>query len=143
MVCEKVILFAPKDKIEMKKIYLLLLLPFLVATQCEEENTGFETNYLVQNNSGIDLLLLTEDDRFLELASQSTISVGSVLNSATSPILPSESFLFSYIKLYSSDNDNFILVYKQDPINDDLWGFSEPVMNRFEYKLLITDELIN
>lgn len=127
----------------MKKIYLILLLPFLVATQCEEENTGFETNYLVHNNSSIDLFLLNEQDRFIEIESQSTISIGSVLNSTTSPIVPSESLVFSNIKLYTTDNDNFILVYIQDPIDDDLWFFNEPVMNRYEYKLVISDDIMD
>ncbi|MBT8349966.1 MAG: hypothetical protein KJO26_01855 [Deltaproteobacteria bacterium] len=126
----------------MKKIYLILLLPFLVATQCEDDYTGFETNYLVQNNSSIDLFLLTEEGRLVEIESQSTLSIGSTLNSITSPILPSESFVFSNIKLYATDNDNFILIYIQDPIDDDLWIFSEPTMNRFEYKLLITNDVI-
>lgn len=127
----------------MKKIYLIFLLPFLVATQCEEENTGFETNYLIQNNSSIDLLLLTEGDRFLEIESQSTVSIGSALNSETSPIPPSESIVFSNVKLYATDNYNFILVFIQDPVNDELWIFSEPLMNRYEYTLLITDDMIN
>lgn len=127
----------------MKKIYLILLLPFLVATQCEDEYSGFETNYLVQNNSGIDLFLLTEEDRLIKIESQSMISVGSTLNSITSPIVPSESFVFSYIKLYAKDNDNYILVYIQDPVDDDLWVFSEPVLNRYEYELVISDDIID
>jgi len=127
----------------MKKIYLIFLLPFLVATQCQEEDSGFETNYLIHNNSSTDLFLLTEEDRYLEIKSQSTVSIGSVLNSETSAIVPSESYVFSNVKLYATDNYNFVLVYIQDPINDDLWIFGEPIMNRYEYTLLITNEVID
>jgi len=91
----------------------------------------------------MDLFLLKEEDRFLKIDSQSTISIGSNLNSTTSPIGPSESFVFSSIKLYSKDNGNFILVYTQDPINDDSWIYSEPVKNRYEYKLVIPEDVIN
>ena len=41
------------------------------------------------------------------------------------------------------ENDNFILVYEQNPIDDDLWVYSEPSENRFEYRLIITDATID
>jgi len=47
----------------MKRIALILLLaPFLLATQCEDdENSGFETTYIIENDTGIDLYLLRAD----------------------------------------------------------------------------------
>ena len=128
----------------MKKLILLLCFPLFVATQCEDDlDSGFETSYIVQNNSSIDLFLLTKDNRFIEIPSQSNLLIGNDLNSETNPIAPSESFLFYSIRLYKSDSNNFILSYVQDPLSNDLWEFSEPVMNRFEYVLLITDELLD
>ena len=128
----------------MKKIFVLLILTLLLSTQCEDDlDSGFETSYIVQNNSSIDLFLLTEDNRFIEISSQSDLLVGSDLNSETNPISPSESFLFSSIRLYKSVTNDFILSYVQNPLSNDLWEFSEPVMNRFEYVLLITDELLD
>ncbi len=129
----------------MKKLFLLLLVPLLMATQCDDDldNSGFETDYLLQNDSSIDLFLLTEGAVFIEIESQSVRSVGNTLNSTTSSIVPSESNVFSNIKLYKMDNSNFILAYEQTPIDDDLWLFNEPSINRFEYTLIVTDELID
>lgn len=130
-------------KLRFRKSLLFLLLPFLLAFQCEEENTGFETQYLVQNDSGSDLFLIKPENLIIEIGSQSTITVGSTLNSETSPILPTESSVINSIKLYKMDSADLILVYSQDPLNDDLWVFDEPSVNRFEYKLIITDALID
>ena len=129
----------------MKKTFLIILLPFLLAFQCDDdlENTGFETSYIIQNDSSTDLLLLNESNSFIEIESQSANLVGSTLNSETSPIAPSQSFVFNSIKLYRADNDDFIQVYDQTPLNNDLWILAEPVMNRFEYTLVITDDLLN
>ncbi|HBH24396.1 MAG TPA: hypothetical protein DDY13_13345 [Cytophagales bacterium] len=126
-----------------KKPLLFLLLPFLLAFHCEEENTGFETLYLLQNDSRSDLFLIKPESLIIEIESKTTMMVGSALNSETSPILPSESFVFNGIKLYKMDSADLILVYDQDPLNDDLWVFNEPSVNRFEYKLVITDALID
>ena len=124
----------------MKKIFLILLFPFLVAFQCDDDvDSGFETTYLVQNDSSTNLFLLNESGQFIEINSQTDIAVGSDLNSVTEPIPPAESFLFNSIKLYRSENENFILAYSQEPLEDGLWSLTEPVMNRFEYTLVITD----
>jgi hypothetical protein len=127
------------------KTFLIVLIPFLVAFQCDDEfeNSGFETSYIVQNDSSVDLYLLNEENRFVKVESQSSMSAGSTLNSITDPIVPSESFVFNNIKLYKMENDDFILNYIQDPIDDDLWIFSEPSMNRYEYTLFITDNLLD
>jgi hypothetical protein len=130
-------------KLRFRKSLLFLLLPFLLAFQCEEENTGFETQYLLQNDSGSDLFLIKPENLIIEIGSQSTITVGSTLNSETSPVLPTESSVINSIKLYKMDSADLILVYSQDPLNDDLWVFDEPSVNRFEYKLIITDALID
>lgn len=133
-----------KKTLKMRKIFLLLLFPLFLSTQCEDDlDSGFETSYIVQNNSSIDLFLLTEDNRFLEIPIQSDLLLGSDLNSETEPIAPAESFAFSRINLYKLDNGNYILVYVQDPLNNDLWNYSEPVINKFEYVLVITDELLD
>ncbi|NAS13863.1 hypothetical protein [Poritiphilus flavus] len=129
----------------MKRIYLLVLLPFLVSFQCEDDldNSGFETTYLLQNESGIDLILLSNGNSLVDLESQSEVSIGSTLNSVTEPVVPSESLIFEDIKLYRTDGDDFILVYDQEPLDDALWIFNEPSVNRYEYTLVITDDLID
>ena len=129
----------------MKNIYLLLLLPLIVATTCDKDdiNSGFETSFIIENKSSFDLLLLNDDQKFIEIKSQFNVTIGSELNSETNPIPPSKTHLFSAIKLYTLNNNNYIRVYTQDPINDELWIFSEPLINQFKYKLLITDELID
>ncbi|WP_299123597.1 hypothetical protein [uncultured Winogradskyella sp.] len=130
---------------KIKRLYILLLLPLIVATQCDDDDlsSGFETEYIIQNDTSLDLILFTEGGGQLPVASQSDLSVASDLNQTTDPISPSESFIFSNIKLYKMENDNFILAYQQNPIDDNLWVLSEPSENRFQYKLIITDALID
>jgi hypothetical protein len=126
-------------KIAMKRIFLILLFPFLVAFQCDDDlSSGFETTYIIQNDSSIDLYFLDNQDRFIELPGQSELSIGSALKNEASPLLPSESFVFNDIRLYRSENGNFILSYQQDPVEDGLWSLTEPSINRFEYTLVIT-----
>lgn len=129
----------------MKRLLLVLLSPILMSTQCEDDfdNSGFETSYLLQNDSSIALFLLDERDSFTTIETQSTLAIGSDLNSETNPIAPSESFIFSNIRLYKMENEDFILVYEQTPISDSLWELNEPLVNKFEYTLIITDELID
>lgn len=124
----------------MKKKFLLLLVPFLLAFQCDEEElTGFETNYLLQNDTSSDLFYLSENDNFIAVESQSRFSFGSSLNPATSAISPTESGLFSSIKLYALSGTDYVLVFSQDPVDDAAWVLSEPETNRYEYRLTITD----
>jgi len=130
---------------KLKRIHLLLLLPFIVATQCENDdfNSGFETEYVIENDLDSDLILLSANDPQIAISSKAGYSLSSVLNQTTESILPSESFSFSHVKLYKKENDDFILVYNQDPIDDSLWIYSETSENKYEYRLIITEELIN
>ncbi|WP_127020939.1 hypothetical protein [Flagellimonas beolgyonensis] len=124
----------------MKKKFLLLLVPFLLAFQCDEEElSGFETNYLLQNDTSSDLFYLSENDNFIAVESQSRFSFGSSLNPVSSPITPADSELFSAIKLYVLTGTDYVLAYSQDPVDDAVWRLTEPDTNRFEYRLTITD----
>lgn len=129
----------------MKRLFLLLLAPLLMATTCEDDfdNSGFETTYFIKNDSSTDLFILSDGDRLIAVGAQSTLSIGSDLSAATEPIVPSESSIFSEIKLYKMENEDFILVYGQNPINDSLWEFDEPTVNRYEFTLLITAGIID
>lgn len=128
----------------MKKKFLLLLVPFLLAFQCDEEElSGFETNYLLQNDTSSDLFYLSENDNFIAVESQSRFSFGSSLNPVASPITPADSELFNAIKLYVLTGADYVLVYSQDPVDDAVWGLTEPETNRFEYRLTITDSDID
>lgn len=135
-----------KRLFKVKRLFLVLLLPLIVDTQCDDDdlsNSGFETQYIIQNDSSIDLILFTDGGGQLPVASQSDFRVASDLNNTTNPITPAESFIFSNIRLYKMVDANFILTYEQDPIDDTLWVFNEPTENRYEYKLVITDDLID
>ncbi len=128
----------------MKKKFLLLLVPFLLAFQCDEEElSGFETNYLLQNDTSSDLFYLSENDNFIAVESQSRFSFGSSLNPVSSPITPADSELFSAIKLYVLTGTDYVLVYSQNPVDDAVWRLTEPETNRFEYRLTITDSDID
>ncbi len=134
-----------KTLFKIKRLYLILLLPLILATTCEDDdiNSGFETEYVLENDSSIDLIRFTEGGGQTAIPSQSEISIGRDLNPTTNAIAPSESFVFGTIKLYKMDNDDFILVYEQNPIQDNLWTFNEPSENRYQYRLTITDELLD
>ncbi|MEN8884844.1 MAG: hypothetical protein ABF246_00485 [Winogradskyella sp.] len=127
--------------IKVKRRYLLFLLPLIVATQCEEDelSSGFQTEYIIQNDSNTNFILFREGFEQVVIESASNYQLGSELNQTTNEIAPSESFVFNSVKLYIEENENFILIYNQDPIDDSLWEFSEPSENRFTYILTITD----
>jgi len=127
--------------IKVKRRYLLFLLPLIVATQCEEDelSSGFQTEYIIQNDSNTNLILFREGFEQVVIESTSNYQLGSELNQTTNEIAPSESLVFNSVKLYIEENENFILIYNQDPIDDSLWEFSEPSENRFTYRLTITD----
>jgi hypothetical protein len=125
----------------MKRIAIILFLaPFLLATQCDDdENSGFETTYILENSTSVDLYLLRPENRFLIIPSQSSESIGSELNSITEPIPPEDALVIQSIQLFERINGDFILRYEQNPLENDTWIFAETSINRFEYKLFITN----
>lgn len=128
-----------------KIVCFIILAPVLMATQCEDdfENSGFETNFVIQNDAERDLFLLKQGTVFEKITASSTLNIGSELNSETISIAPSESFQFNEVKLFVLEDGNYNLVYEQNPINDELWILSEPSVNRFEYKLIVTAASLN
>jgi hypothetical protein len=123
---------------------LIALLPFLFAFQCEEDTeiADFATDYVIQNDSGIDLMLLYESNSFVEIDNQSDLTLATDFSSTANPILPSATPSFNVVTLYRRDNGNYILVYVQDPIDDDLWIYSEPIVDRYEFRLTITSDMV-
>lgn len=131
----------------MKKRFLLLLAPLLMAIQCEED-PYFGSEYGIQNNSSYDLIIIFEEagEVLIESQSYQYISKNSNSNSFTPP---SEANGFNEIRLYREDGDgNLFLTYEQNPILDNLWTpepdpytpISGP--GYFYYKLIITDDLL-
>lgn len=129
----------------MKKLFLLVLFPFLMSFQCEDdfENSGFETSYKIQNNSNMDLFYIDEYNQISQITKQSSSIIGFTLNNETIPVMPTASLRFEAIKLYSLENEDYILRYQQTPVNDNLWVLTEPLENVFEYTLIITDQLLD
>ncbi|MEM8928560.1 MAG: hypothetical protein AAGC45_10180 [Bacteroidota bacterium] len=128
----------------MRKICFVLLLPLLFAFQCEEDDlSGFETSYFIQNETNTSLFFFGFENRLIEIDAQTAVLFRSDLNSETLPIRPSETIEFSTIQLFKNVDSDFILSYEQAPIDDNLWLFEEPSENRFEYTLVVTDELID
>ena len=128
----------------MKKFLLLLLAPLLMSTQCEKDNDPvFSTEYFIQNSSGIDLILITEEAGEILIESQSSqfIAVATDLDSF---VLPSESVAFDAITLYREDGGgNRVIAYEQRPIADELWVLNNLSTYDTEYILTITDELLD
>lgn len=129
----------------MKKLFLLVLFPFLMSFQCEDdfENSGFETSYKIQNNSNMDLFYIDEYNQISQIAKQSSSIIGFTLNNETIPVMPTASLRFEAIKLYSLVNEDYILRYQQTPVDDNLWVLTEPFENAFEYTLIITGQLLD
>ena len=133
----------------MKKRFLLLLAPLLMAIQCEED-PYFGSEYGIQNNSSYDLIIIFEEAGEVLIESQSYQYVSKSSNS-NSFIPPSEASYFrnNVIRLYREDSDgNLFLTYEQNPILDNLWTpepdpytpISGP--GYYYYKLIITDDLL-
>ena len=121
-----------------------MLFPFLVSFQCEDElDTGFETQYMIQNDLTSDLFLLNEGNTFVDIPAGASVIIGSALNPETSPITPSESFAFQHIRLYTREGQDYILAYTQDPVDDSQWIFEEPTANRYEYTLVISPAILD
>jgi hypothetical protein len=130
----------------MKKVlFLLLAAPLLMATQCDDDldNSGFVTTYIIQNEAGTDLYFLSDSGNFTIIPDQTLLDIGSELNSDTQAIQPSQNLSFSQIRLYRMENQDFIQVYEQNPLDDALWEFDEAIQNSFEYTLRITADLIS
>lgn len=103
----------------------------------------FHTNLVVQNDSSMVLTLEIVPDNIFLLPIQDSAYIDS--NSSTEGfILPSEFEFLESIRLYSSDeDDNLILVYQQNPIDDELWVINESTTRDVDHILNITDELLN
>ena len=129
----------------MRRVFLLLLFPFLMSFQCEDDfdNSGFETSYIIENSTDTDLFLIDAFNQITEIPRKSSVNIGSTLSTETIAVTPSESFLFKTIKIYSSEGDDYLLRYNQNPIDDDSWILVEPLGNVFEYTLIVTDQLLD
>ena len=131
----------------MKKIFLILFAPLLMALQCEEDPI-YENIYRIQNNSSYDLIFMTEEE---EVIIESPAEYNSVqVSDSYSLIPPSENIVFNEITLYREDNNgNRFVTYEQEPILDELWTLDTSAGYGIEYPnyniwvLLITDEVLN
>ncbi len=124
----------------MKKLFLLLLVPLLMATQCEDDEDVIVTDFFIQNNTGSDLVYISSENNQFTIESQSNqfIATGTISDRTQ---LPSESPAFDVIRLFRSspNNNNLILVYEQNPIQDELWSLNEISSLNFEYTIIVTD----
>jgi len=127
----------------MKKLILVLMAPFLMATQCEtDEDPVYRTEYAIQNDSNSDLILITEEAGEA-LIQTHTSQFTAVASNSYSFVLPSENSAFNHINLYKRNNNgNLVLAYEQMPIMDGFWTFNEVSSYVAEYTLVINDDLI-
>ncbi|WP_088341926.1 hypothetical protein [Robiginitalea sediminis] len=124
----------------MKRIYLLLLAPLLMSTQCEsEEEPVFRTEYFIENNTSTDLAIVLEEAGEVVIASQSSqfIAVASDFNGF---VPPSENIAFSSITLYRTETGGYeVVAYQQEPILDELWRLESEYEYDAAYILTLTD----
>ena len=78
----------------MRRLFILLLLPLIVAVTCEEDDlaSGFETEYILQNDSSLDLIFFPEGSSKFTIESKSNLTIAIDLNQDTNPIAPSDTF---------------------------------------------------
>ena len=127
----------------MKKLFFLLLAPLLMSMQCESDDPIFGTEYFIENNSSIDLILITEEAGEILIKSQSSQFIA-VATDSNAFVVPSDNIAFTEITLYTSeDGGNMVLVYEQNPIMDSLWIFEELSSYTARYRLIITDDSLN
>ena len=134
----------------MKIIFLLTVFIFAAVPSCNDEDENLvidpESRYQLQNDSDVNLYLLTENG-FQEVPRQSLTVIGSEYNSTTGErIPPSETLLFESIELYEKEGEDFIQVYDQEPIENSLWSLEESSQDGYElyeYTLLVSEALLN
>jgi len=127
----------------MKKLLILFLAPILMATQCEEDELFVTTAYVIQNDTSIDLIYLTEAGNEIVIASGTSFTLNGGPNAQT-VVTPEDYEFVTEVKLYKTgDNEDLFLAYEQNPIQNELWVLNELGPNEFEYILVITDDVIN
>ena len=114
--------------------YLFATFILMMSIDCDRyEYSGFTTTYIIVNESPDDIFYL-DNSHFSLIKSSSELTIGSMLNDETEIILPSE--YFQEIKIYKLINDDYILFYEQNPIDNNSWKSSEISENNFECKLI-------
>jgi len=112
-------------------------------------NTGcantpiFKTDYLVQNDSSIEIILTIDNGVQRHIKRKSNWLVGNT-NHCESVLIPSENTAFESIQIHKGDaENNLILIYEQEPILDSMWSLNKKSKHDFKYTLVITDELLD
>lgn len=125
----------------MKKILLLFLAPLLMASQCDNEDPLFRTEYFIQNSSSVELVYTSET------AGEVVIPVGQsqfIASDTNSDTFVSPGSVVDEIQLYVEDSSGeLVLVYQQQPIDNDVWTFEELETYDAQYTLVITDIQLN
>ena len=120
----------------------ILMTKYYNGTQGERD-PSFRTDYFIQNNSSIDIIL-TIDRRGQRLIERHSKELVGISTHCGSVVIPSENVAFKNIRINKGDaQNNLIMIYEQEPILDSLWTFSEESIYDFKYTLIITDELLD
>jgi hypothetical protein len=120
----------------------ILMTKYYNGTQGEKD-PSFRTDYFIQNNSSIDIILTIDrrGQRLIERQSKELVGISAHCGSV---VIPSENTAFKNIRINKGDaQNNLIMIYEQEPILDSLWTFSEESIYDFKYTLIITDELLD
>jgi len=97
------------------------------------------TDYIVQNNSSLDLILTIDEGVQRKISRNSNFLIGTS-DHCESDLIPSENDLFKSIHIHKGDvNNNLVLLYTHNPIQDSMWIKHEKSNNNFEYTLEIND----
>lgn len=114
--------------------YLFVTIILMMSIDCDRyEYSGFTTAYIIVNESPDDIFYFNNSSLSL-IKSSRELEIGTMLNNETEIILPSE--YFHKIKIYKLINDDYVLFYEQNPIDNNLWESSEISENNFECKLI-------
>ncbi len=106
-------------------------------------NPIISTEYLIQNNSELDLILTIDEGVQRNVLQDKTFLVGKS-DQCNIQVIPSENDIFQSIRVYKGDSrNNLVLLYTHQPILDSMWIMSKTSNNNFQYTLEINDELLN
>ena len=124
-----------------KKILLILVAFTLMASQCDEDETLLQTNFIVQNDTSIDLIFITEAGDEVIIESGDSLAPSSAVDETF--IAPADHSPFTSLTLFKTDtNGDWVQTYEQNPITKAPWVFNEQSPLDANYTLVLTDSII-
>ena len=128
----------------MKAYLLLFLAPYFLATICTgDDPLVVQTEMIIQNESSATLVFVTVDSNEIDIAigAQQYIIAGQDPSEA---VVPSSLEALEEVVLFVRDaSGSLVEVYRQAPIDDSQWTFSDLGEFEKQYILVLRDDDLN